>query len=188
MKKKIALLCMFSLVCTMLFAACGNKNEENNNQNKSDNDSIQVETNLPDDYIVEIEQEDVVTGQPEADLPDPEAALALTSISSTEGLEIGSTISVHADGALHLLTSSMDLASVGIYETDLTEGIEYNASMPLGFCQNVKANEYVSIAINIPESEIPSLLLVAEEHSGALGKYLLCLDGFNSAYLVPVLE
>lgn len=185
MKKRIAFLCLFSLTCTMLFAACGNKNEETTNQTQDNN--IQIETNLPDDYIIEIEQEDTVT-VPEVELPDPEAKLTLASVSSLDGMELAKSITVNEDGTLCLLTSSMDLAGIGIYNTDLTEGIEYDASAPLGYCQNVKANEYVSIAVTIPESEFPSILLVAEEHSGALGKYLICLDGFNSAYLVPVME
>lgn len=187
MKKRIAFLCVFSLACTMLFAACGNNNKENTNQNETQDSNIQVETNLPDDYIIEIEQEDVVT-VPEVTLPDPEAELTLTSVSSIDGIELAKSITVNEDGILCLLTSSMDLAGIGIYNTDLTEGINYDASAPLGYCQNIKANEYVSIAVTIPESEFPSILLVAEEHSGALGKYLLCLDGFNSAYLVPVME
>lgn len=188
MRKKIAILCMLSLSCTMLLAACGNKEEENNNQNVSTEDNLDFDSNVSDNIIAETEPEDLITEQPEADLPTPEAEITLTTVSLTEGIEIAETISINSDGALHLMYSSMDLASVSIYETDLTEGIAYNASSPLGFCQNVKANEYVSIALTIPESEVPSLLLVAEEHSGALGKYLVCQDASGSAYLVPVLE
>lgn len=187
MKKKIAILCVLSLACTFIFAACGNKNEETTDQNENQDSNIQIETNLPDDYIIEIEQEDV-TEQPEVELPDPEAEISLVSVSSTEGIEFAKSITVNEDGTICLLTSSMDLAGVGIYTTDLSEGIEYDASAPLGYCQNVPANEYVAISVTIPDSELPSLMLVAEEPSGALGKYLLCLDGTASAYLVPILE
>ena len=185
MRKRIALLCVCSLACVMLFAACGNKNKENMNQSEN-RDNVQTETILPDN-IVENEPEDIVTEQPETELPAPEATLSLVSVSSTEGMEFTNSITIDEDGTICLLTSSMELAGVGIYTTDLTAGMEYDASAPPGYCRDVAANEYVSITIAIPEGAIPSLMLVAEEYSGALGKYLLCLDGSGSAYLVPVL-
>lgn len=132
---------------------------------------------------------DLLKQQELANLPDPTATISFAPISSTEGLTLLDTWNIHEDGQTHILFSSVELIGIGIYETDLASGIQYDSSSPLGYCSNVGANEYISVKINIPETNLPTLLLVAEEPSGALGQYLVCYDEYyGGVYLVPVLN
>ena len=132
---------------------------------------------------------DLMKQQELANLPDPTAEITFAPISSTEGLEIIDTWNIHEDGETYLLFSSVELLSIGIYNTDLTTGIQYDTTTPLGFSGDIAANQYISVKLNIPETNLPTLLLVAEEHSGAIGQYLICFDEYyGGAYLVPVLN
>lgn len=124
-----------------------------------------------------------------ANLPDPEAEITVAAVSSTEGLDLVDSWNIHEDGETYLLFSSLELLSIGIYETDLSSGIEYDPASPLGYYADIAANEYITVKLNIIAEELPTLLLVAEEHSGAIGQYLLCYDDyFGGIYLVPVLN
>lgn len=132
---------------------------------------------------------DILEQEALANLPDPTATISFAPISSTEGLNLVDTWNIHEDGQTYILFSSKELVNIGIYETDLASGIEYDENAPLGFCTNINANEYISVKLTIPEGDLPTLLLVAEEHSGALGQYLLCYDEYyGGVYLVPVLN
>ena len=120
-------------------------------------------------------------------LPDPVAEITFASMDSTDGIDFVNTWIIDEDAQKFLLFSSTELLSIGIYRTDLATGIEYDPSAPLGFHGDLGANEYIWVTVDIPEGELPSLLLVAEEHSGAVGQYLICFDEYyGGAYLVPV--
>ncbi len=125
-----------------------------------------------------------------AALPDPTATISFAGISSTEGLDLVDTWNIHEDGQTYILFSSENLVSLGIYETDLSTGIKYDKSAPLGFYADVPANGYISVKLTLPDGELPTLLIVAEEASGALGQYLICFDEehYGGVYLVPVLN
>jgi len=125
---------------------------------------------------------------PEANLPKPSAVLTFSMTDSVEGLSIANTITVNDDGKHFLLLSSEDLLSLGIYEVDLANGIVYDKEKPLGYAGDIAAGSYVSIRITVPEDSL-NILLAAEEHNGAIGKYLICYDSSNGgAYLVPIVE
>lgn len=130
---------------------------------------------------------DLLKQQELSNLPDPTATITFAPISSTEGLELAATWNIHEDGTTYLLFSNQDLLSIAIYATDLASGIQYDESSPLGYCGDIAANGYISVKLTIPEGELPSLLIVTEEHSGAIGQYLICFDEYyGGAYLVPV--
>ena len=120
-------------------------------------------------------------------LPNPSSTITFTAISSTEGLSLVDTWNIHEDGESYILFSSLELLSIAIYETDLSTGGEYDIDAPLGFYGDIAENEYISVKLDIPESDMPTLLLVAEEHSGAIGQYLICYDeASGGAYLIPI--
>jgi len=132
---------------------------------------------------------DLLEQQEIANLPNPTATISFAPISSTEGLPLFDTWNIDENGTSYILFSSENLLSIGIYKTDLATGIEYDVTSPLGFASDIKANEYISVKLNIPVSELPSLLLVAKETSGAIGQYLICYDEYyGGAYLVPVIN
>ena len=125
---------------------------------------------------------------PEVELPDPSAVLVFTMVTDTTSLDLADSLVVNESGKTFLFSSSEDLLSLGIYETDLTNGIVYDKEAPLGYVTDIGANTYLSIQISIPEDSLTTLL-VAEEHNGAISKYLICHDSTNGgAYLVPIVE
>lgn len=139
--------------------------------------------------IIEPELIEAIKQQENTTRPDPTAKIIFTPISSTEGLTLKDTWTIDADGTSYLLFSSEDLASLGIYKTDLSSGMSYDSSDALAFIEDLGANEYISVKITIPEETLPSLMIVAEEPSGAIGQHLLYYDEyFGGAYLVPVLN
>ena len=139
--------------------------------------------------IVGQEMVEIIKQQEMASRPDATAKITFAPISSTEGLTLEDTWTIDEDGITYLLFSSEDLVSLGIYKTDLSTGMSYDVSDPLASIQNLGANKYLSVKITIPEEDLPSLMLVAEEPSGAIGQYLLAYDEyFGGAYLVPVLN
>ena len=89
----------------------------------------------------------------------------------------------------NIVFSSENLKSLGIYNTDLATGTTFDTSAPLAYYKNLAANACICIKLNVPKEEFPSLILVAEEASGALGQYLICYDEtgyYGGAYLIPV--
>lgn len=132
---------------------------------------------------------DLLKQQEIANLPDPTATISFASISSTEDLPLVDTWNIDDNGPTYVLFSSENLVSIGIYKADLVTGIEYDDASPLGYYSDIKANEYISVNLNIPVSELPTLLLVAKEASGAIGQYLICYDEYyGGVYLVPVIN
>lgn len=124
-----------------------------------------------------------------ANLPATTATISFAPIASTESLPLEATWNIDADGPTYVLFSSEDLISLGLYETDLASGMQYDETAPLAFIENLGANKYIAVNISVPEEDLPTLILIAKEPSGAIGQYLLAYDEyFGGAYLVPVLN
>ena len=123
-------------------------------------------------------------------LPDPTAEISLIPITSAENVEFANTWNIHENGKNYFLFSSEELLSIAIYEIDFTNGdTEYDALAPVSYHSNFGVNEFICVKLDVSKEEMPTLILVAEEHSGAIGKYLIFYDGFEeSAYLVPISE
>lgn len=140
-------------------------------------------------FVLDDESLEVWTYWKFASLPDPTAEISFSSIESTEGFEFVDTWNIHEDGQTFIVFSSENLKSLGIYNTDLATGTTFDTSAPLAYYKNLAANACICIKLNVPKEEFPSLILVAEEASGALGQYLICYDEtgyYGGAYLVPV--
>ena len=142
-----------------------------------------------------IDENDVITDKIEVtvektDLPDPTAVISLIQIDTPEGLLLEDTWNIDEDGTVSLLISDQDLLSLALYKTDLSEGLPYDVKNPLAYSSNVGANTFLSMKVNVTTDKngYPDMLLIAEEHNGALGKYLLSLDSNNNISLVPIAD
>ena len=156
---------------------------------ENDGETVLPENQPVIDKMLILGQEaiDLIRAEELASLPDPEAEITFASIESTEGLELTDTWNIDENGQEFLLFSSLDLLSIGLYKTDLSTGMQYDTAAPLAFYSDIAANEYISVKLNIPQGELPTYLLVTQEHSGAIGEYLLCYDEYyGGAYIVPV--
>jgi len=123
-----------------------------------------------------------------ASLPASNAKISFAPISSTEGLDLVDTWNIHEDGETYILFSDTNLANIGIYQTDVTTGIDYDETTLLGGGSNLGANQFISVKLTVPKEGMSNLLLVAEESTGATSHYLICYDEyFGGVYLVPVL-
>jgi len=139
--------------------------------------------------IITKETIEVIEEQAFANLPDPTANLTIVEVPSTEGFIIKDSWNIDEDGQTFILFSSADLTNIGVYKTDLTSGLLYDASSLLASSSDIKANECIAIKLNLTKEDLPTLLLVAEEPSGAIGQYLFSYDEFyGGAYLVPVIQ
>lgn len=135
-------------------------------------------TMLAQDYLEEMTPEEI--------LPSPTGEINFSTVTSTEGLELEASLTINQDGPIYLISSTVDLLNISLYEVDLSSGLNLEESSLLTSCGDIGANELVSLQITVPENEL-SLLLVAEEHNGALAQFFLCYDSSNdSAYLVPI--
>ena len=130
----------------------------------------------------------IIQTEPE-ELPTATATIAFNAIPSTEGLEFADIWNIDEDGKTYLLFSSEKLTGIGIYNIDLSQGIEYDTNAPMAFSSELDSNEYICVKMNIPVEDIPTLVLAAEEPSGAVGLYLIALDAnTGDGYLVPILK
>ena len=130
-----------------------------------------------------------ITDSEEPDLPAPKAIINIVKVDTLEGFETEDNWVVDENGNYYILSSSEDLLSLGLYETDLSTGITYDDNQPLAYSSDIGANAFVSVQITVPETDLPSQLLIAEEHNGALGKYLFGYDANNdTVYLIPIIE
>ena len=119
-------------------------------------------------------------------LPDPEASVSILTIDDISLITPADRWVVDEDGGSYLLTSDKDLLSLALYTVDLEKGIEYSEDDILAYSSNIGAGDFISLQINISRENLPNQLLVAEEHNGALGMYLLSFDTVNNtAYLIP---
>lgn len=121
-------------------------------------------------------------------LPDPTATISFDAVTSLEGIETVDDWKISENGDLYLLSSSDELLSIALYEVDLSAGLEYDVTKPIAQYSYPDANEFISVQIIIPEG-LSSLMITAEEHNGAIGKYILSYGGVDGdIYLVPVFE
>ncbi len=121
--------------------------------------------------------------------PDATASIVFTEISDAANIEVAASLVADENGKTYYISSSEDLLSLSIYAIDLSTGVEYNVNPPIVSFSDVGANTFVSVKINIPVAMFPELILVAEEHNGAIGEYLINLDSEDSeAYLVPMMN
>lgn len=115
--------------------------------------------------------------------------LTLVSPSSVEDLTFSDTWDVHEDGKTFLLSSSTDLLTLGLYTADIANGLEYNNDNLLAITNDLAANDTILVKFTVPDETLPTLLLVAEEHNGAIARYLVYYNELdNGAYLVPIFE
>lgn len=132
------------------------------------------------------ENNDVVVDIVEPELPAPEAVISIDTVDNTEGIDVKDHWLVDEDGSFYLISSDKDLLSLALYTIDLAEGAGYTEENVLAYSSDVGAGNYISLKINITTEDLPNQLLVAEEHNGALGMYLLSFDAYNNcAYLIP---
>lgn len=132
------------------------------------------------------EEEDAVIEIIDPDLPAPEAVISISTVENTEGITAKEQWLLDDNGKFHLLSSSKDLLSLALYNIDLAAGAEYNEENLLAYSSDLGAGEFITLKINITTDGLPNQLLVAEEHNGARGMYLLSFDAYNnSAYLIP---
>lgn len=123
-----------------------------------------------------------------ASLPASDAKISFAPISSTEGLNLVDTWNIHEDGETYILFSDKNLLNIGIYQTDVNAGMDYDESTLLGGGDNLGANQFITVKINIPKEGMSNLLLVVQEPIGAASHYLICYDEyFGGVYLVPVM-
>lgn len=123
--------------------------------------------------------------------PEATAVLSFTMVSpsSVEDLTFTDTWEVSVDGKTFLLSSSTDLLSLGLYTTDISNGLDYGEDDLLAITNDLAANDAILIKLTVPDEVLPSLLLVAEEHNGAISRYLIYRNELdNGAYLVPIFE
>lgn len=160
---------------------------------EDDNGTVLKENQPVITFIRMIDENEVITDKievtvEEIDLPDPTASISLIQIDTPEGLLLEDTWNIDEDGAMFLLTSDQDLLSLALYKTDLSEGVPYDVKNPLAYSSNIGASTFISVKVTATTDKNgwPDMLLVAEEHNGALGKYLLNVDAYGSIYLLPV--
>ena len=119
--------------------------------------------------------------------PDPSATVSFHLINSTDGLITAANWDIDESGELLLAFSDTDLLSLSLYRIDLSESIEETEENRLASYSNLRSNELITLRLLIPEG-LPNTMLVAEEHNGAVARYLICYDGNDgSAYLVPLI-
>ena len=120
-------------------------------------------------------------------LPPPSAFINLFSLENVSNVPVAETWTIDENGQTFYITSSEDLLGIGLYKIDLSNGTEFNADNQLAYSGDFPANSFLSITVNLTEDNL-TFLLVAEEHDGGIGRYLLGFDkNNNSAYLIPVL-
>lgn len=135
-------------------------------------------TMLPEDYLKENEIS--------KELPKPTGELSFSMVNNINDLNLEATLTINEDGNTYLISSTVDLLGISLYEVDLSNGLNLDESNLLASCGDIGANTFVSLQVTVPENEL-NLLLIAEEHNGALAQFFLCHDSSNdSAYLVPI--
>lgn len=164
---------------------------------EDDNGTVLKENQPVIESITMINEEDAIydadTERPveKEERPAATAVLTLTLVSpsSVEDLTFSDTWEVHEDGKTFLLSSSTDLLTLGLYTADIANGLEYGNDNLLAITNDLAANDTILVKFTVPDDTLPSLLLVAEEHNGAIARYLVYYNEIdNGAYLVPIFE
>ena len=118
----------------------------------------------------------------------PTGEITFTLVPNTENIELDASLTIDEDGNTFLISSTVDLLSISLYEVDFINGLKLEDNPCLALHSNLKANHFVSLQINVHENDL-NLLLVAEENTGAISQFLLCHDtSTDSAYLVPIAD
>ena len=134
----------------------------------------------PDNYY---EEEDEVV-----ELPNPEAKLTVSSINSMDSIPAENRYIMDETGDMFVVSSSMDLLSLSIYTVAKESILDYSKDNLVTHISDLGANTNVAIQLNVSRDQFPNQLLVAEEHNGALGYYLISFSEVqNQVYLVPIL-
>lgn len=124
----------------------------------------------------------------ETPVPDPSATILFNLVDSIEGVGAVYEWLLADDGECFLLYSNTDLLSMELHSVDLTETLDYDDTTLLATTTNLGANEMIAVRIVVPEG-LPNMMIIANEHNGAVAKYLISYDGLNGgAALVPVIE
>lgn len=120
--------------------------------------------------------------------PDPVAEISFHLINSAEGLGTVADWTIDENAELFLISSDTELLSLSLYRVDLSEGLEEESGTLLASYSNVGKGDMITLSIVVPEG-FPDTMLVAEEHNGAIARYLISYDGLNGgANLIPLLD
>ena len=124
----------------------------------------------------------------EPELPSSSAVVSIAKVNNPEQIVAVDKWPITEGGNTYFLTSSENLLSLALYDTDFTRDIPYNEDAPLAYSRSIGAGSFVSMQITLPEGEaLPSKIIVAEEYTGAISMYLLSYDpNAESIYLIPV--
>jgi hypothetical protein len=110
-------------------------------------------------------------------------------VDNADSLPVKDRWVVNEDGKTFLISSDVDLSSIGLYKIDLTQGVTIGEENLLASTGDVKAGEYITLQLNITTEGFPDQLLVAKEPNGALRMYLLSYSSSdNQGYLVPFMN
>ncbi len=116
----------------------------------------------------------------------PSGEISFTLVPSIENLELDASLTIDENSNFYLISSTVDLLSISLYEVTFTNGLNLQDSPCLALHSNLKANHLVSLQVDASKNDL-NLLLVAEETTGALAQFLICYDSTtDSAYLVPI--
>ena len=116
----------------------------------------------------------------------PSGEISFTPVPSIENLKLDASLIIDENSNFYLISSTVDLLSISLYEATFTNGLNLQDSPCLALHSNLKANHLVSLQIDASKNDL-NLLLVAEETTGALAQFLICYDSTtDSAYLVPI--
>lgn len=133
---------------------------------------------LPEDYFSNHKLEEQTL--------QPTGEITFTLVPTTDNLELDASLTIDENGNTFLISSTVDLLSISLYEVDFTNGLKLEDNPCLALHSNLKANHLVALQVNVQENNL-NLLLVAEESTGAIAQFLLCHDNStDSAYLVPI--
>lgn len=120
--------------------------------------------------------------------PSPTAVLSFDLVDSIEDAAVVDEWLLADEGECFLLSCDQDLLSISVHTVDLANALDYDSTTQLATFSDLGAGELIGLRLVVPEG-LPSMMIVTDEHNGAVGKYLISYDGLNGgAYLVPVIE
>ena len=138
-------------------------------------------TMLPEDYFTED------SSNTTKHIP-AEGKITFSIVKNIEDVDVEASLVVNENGDTFLISYSVDLLGLSLYEVDLANGLDLSKSTLLTSYGDIGADSFISLQVTVPENQL-NLLLVAEEHNGAVSEYLLCHDSANEdVYLVPVMN
>ena len=152
---------------------------------EDDNGTILPE-NQPVITSIKILPKDYFSNNTEQQQIQPSGEINFTLVPSIENFELDASLTIDENSNFYLISSTVDLLSISLYEATFTNGLTLQDSPCLALHSNLKANHLVSLQLDASKSDL-NLLLVTEETTGALAQFLICYDSTtDSAYLVPI--